>query len=113
MPRISNERCFSTAPFCCASSMSRRQPTSPRLFGRNFNGGVGLSWQTAFGTDDRAEVERYCVQSDIQWEWQDEDRLRTRQIRSAVARHPRTGEPVWFNHIAFFHLSTLEPQVRE
>ena len=28
-------------------------------------------------------------------------------------RHPVTGESVWFNHIAFWHVSSLEPQLRE
>jgi hypothetical protein len=30
-----------------------------------------------------------------------------------VAQHPVTGETVWFNHAAFFHVSTLEPATRE
>jgi alpha-ketoglutarate-dependent taurine dioxygenase len=32
-------------------------------------------------------------------------------VRPAVARHPRTGEPVWFNHATFFHVSTLDEPV--
>jgi alpha-ketoglutarate-dependent taurine dioxygenase len=28
-------------------------------------------------------------------------------------RHPRTGEEVWFNHATFFHVTTLEPAIRE
>jgi alpha-ketoglutarate-dependent taurine dioxygenase len=58
-------------------------------------------------------VEQYCHENDIQWEWKDGNRLRTRQVRPAVARHPRTGEMVWFNHATFFHVSTLEPTIRE
>ena len=30
-------------------------------------------------------------------------------VRPALVRHPKTGEPVWFNHATFFHVSTLEP----
>jgi alpha-ketoglutarate-dependent taurine dioxygenase len=30
-----------------------------------------------------------------------------------VRRHPVSGEPVWFNHGAFFHFSSHEPAVRE
>jgi alpha-ketoglutarate-dependent taurine dioxygenase len=30
-----------------------------------------------------------------------------------VRVHPRTGEPVWFNHLAFWHVSSLEPRLRE
>jgi alpha-ketoglutarate-dependent taurine dioxygenase len=39
--------------------------------------------------------------------------LTTRQIRPAVARHPRTGEMVWFNHATFFHVSTLASSIRD
>ena len=30
-----------------------------------------------------------------------------------MAVHPQTGDRVWFNHAAFFHISTLEPAVRD
>lgn len=80
---------------------------------RNFGDGFGLSWQQAFHTTDKAEVERYCEQADIQCEWKDGNRLRTRQVRPAIAKHPQTGEMVWFNHIAFFHVSSLTPAIRE
>jgi alpha-ketoglutarate-dependent taurine dioxygenase len=30
-----------------------------------------------------------------------------------MARHPVTGETVWFNHATFFHVSTLEPMLRD
>ena len=77
------------------------------MYVRNFGSRFGLSWQTAFQTQDRAEVEAYCARSGIQLEWRGEDRLRTRQVRRAAGLHPITGEPVWFNHATFFHVSTL------
>ena len=80
---------------------------------RNFGEGLGLSWQDAFYTTSRAEVEEYCRNNSIEFEWRGGDRLRTRQVRPAIARHPRTGEMVWFNHIAFFHVSGLKPDIRE
>lgn len=83
------------------------------LYQRNFGAGFGLPWQTAFQTDDRAEVERYCAANDIEWQWRDGDRLRTRQVRRAVVDHPRTGDTLWFNHATFFHVTTLEPSVRD
>jgi alpha-ketoglutarate-dependent taurine dioxygenase len=82
------------------------------LYVRNFGGGVGLPWQTVFQSQSRAEVEAYCRGANIQIEWLGE-RLRTRQVRQAVARHPSTGELSWFNHGAFFHVSTLTPPVRD
>jgi alpha-ketoglutarate-dependent taurine dioxygenase len=82
------------------------------MYVRNFGGGVGLDWQTVFQTADRAAVERHCRDSGIEMEWTSGNRLRTRAVRPAVARHPKTGEPLWFNHATFFHLSTLGQQVR-
>ncbi|WP_414561755.1 MULTISPECIES: TauD/TfdA family dioxygenase [unclassified Anabaena] len=80
---------------------------------RNFGDGFGLPWQRSFRTDDKQAVEAYCRNAHITTEWKDDNRLRTRQVRPAVAQHPKTGEMVWFNHIMFWHLSSLEPQFRE
>lgn len=82
------------------------------MYVRNFGDGFGLPWQEVFQTTDKAAVEEYCRRADIQVEWKAGDQLRTRQVRRAVARHPRTGETVWFNHAAFFHISTLEEPLR-
>jgi alpha-ketoglutarate-dependent taurine dioxygenase len=83
------------------------------MYVRNFRQNFGLSWQTAFQTTDRAAVEAYCSTNEIGFEWMEDNRLRTWQVRQPVARHPRTGELVWFNHLTFFHVSTLEPAVRD
>lgn len=83
------------------------------LYVRNYNDGFGLPWQNSFQTDDPDEVDRYCAEKGIETEWKEGGRLRTRQVREAVAVHPRTGEPVWFNHATFFHVSTLDPQIRK
>lgn len=80
---------------------------------RNFGDGFGLSWQTVFQTTDKADVEAFCRRAGIETQWKDGQRLKTRQVRQAIAQHPRTGEFVWFNHAAFFHVSTLEPAIRE
>ncbi|MFD7451643.1 TauD/TfdA family dioxygenase [Kitasatospora sp. NPDC059827] len=79
---------------------------------RNFGPGFGLPWQDVFGTTDRDEVAAYCAANRIEPEWLDDGTLRTRVVRDAVRTHPGTGEPVWFNHAAMFHLSTLSPGVR-
>ena len=80
---------------------------------RNFGDGLSLKWETTFRTSERAELESYCRRSHISYEWKGEGRLRTRQVRPAVRRHPRTGEEVWFNHVAFWHVSSLPQDVRE
>lgn len=83
------------------------------MYVRNFGDGFGLPWQTVFQTEDKAAVEQYCRRARIECQWRDRNRLRTRQVRPAIARHPRTGELVWFNHATFFHVSTLSGSVRD
>lgn len=80
---------------------------------RNYGDGFGLTWQDSFHTEDRAVVEQYCREQAITWEWKSGDRLRTWQVRPAVLTHPQTGDVSWFNHIAFWHDSSLAPDVRE
>ncbi len=80
---------------------------------RNFGDGFGLPWQRSYRVETREELEDYFRDADIQWEWRDGDHLRSRQVRPAVARHLETGEMVWFNHAAFWHVSSLEPGLRE
>jgi alpha-ketoglutarate-dependent taurine dioxygenase len=83
------------------------------MYVRNFGDGFGLPWQTVFQTSDKALVAEYCAEHGIEVEWKPGDRLRTRAIRTAVSKHPKTGELTWFNHATFFHVSTLEPAIRE
>lgn len=79
------------------------------MYVRNFNTGFGELWQSVFGTEDKATAEEYCRANDTEYEWLNGDRLRTRQVRPAIAKHPQTGEPVWFNQATAFHVSTLDP----
>lgn len=81
------------------------------LYVRNYTPHFGLSWQTAFQTGDRARVETYCRDAAIECEWTTHG-LRTRQKRTAVATHPVSNEPIWFNHATFFHISSVEPELR-
>lgn len=83
------------------------------LLTRTYNDDIGASWTEAFGTDDRAAVEDYCRANVIEFAWQGDGSLRTRQRRPAVVRHPATGRRCWFNQIAFLNEWTLAPEVRE
>lgn len=83
------------------------------LYVRNFGNGLGLPWQTVFQTEDKSEVEQLCREAGIEYEWMGHNHLRTRHVREAVAMHPVTGRPVWFNHATFFHPSTLAPEIRD
>lgn len=73
---------------------------------RNFTDAFGVPWQQAFGTEDRDKVAAYCAGNGVEVEWT-RDGLRTRARRAAVHRHPVTGAQVWFNHLTFFHVTTL------
>lgn len=81
------------------------------LYVRNFNEGVDLGWQEVFQTQDRAEVEKYCVAHGIEFTWRDRGpALTTRQRCQATTVHPGTGQSVWFNQAHLFHLSALEAE---
>ncbi|MFC9910059.1 TauD/TfdA family dioxygenase [Streptomyces sp. NPDC127197] len=79
---------------------------------RNYGSGVGLDWREAFQTDSREEVEAFCVAGGLQWQWLDDDRLRTVRNAPATAVHPRTGRRIWFNHLVLFHQSSLPGTLR-
>ena len=83
------------------------------LYIRNFGGVFGLKWQDVFQTSDPNEMESYCLKARISIEWIDGQHLRTRQVRPAIAKHPQTGETVWFNHATVLHVSTVRPGLRE
>jgi alpha-ketoglutarate-dependent taurine dioxygenase len=83
------------------------------LLTRSYNDEIGASFAEAFGTENRGAVERYCRANAIEFEWQPDGGLRTRQRRSAVIRHPVNGQRCWFNQIAFLNEWTLDPEVRE
>ncbi|GHE27183.1 protein AmbC [Streptosporangium violaceochromogenes] len=130
--------CVATLVFCCLAAperggattvadtrrvLARLDPQVVRAFARhgvryvrNYgddHGGVGLSWPEVFQTGNRKEVAAYCRERGIDLEWKPGGGLRTSQVRPAVARHPVTGERVWFNHAAFFHVTSLPPRVRD
>ncbi|HEX8125259.1 MAG TPA: TauD/TfdA family dioxygenase [Allosphingosinicella sp.] len=81
------------------------------LYIRNLPSGAGsgYSWQDAFGTGDRSEVERHCTAIGAEHRWLDGDLLRLTELRPATAVHPGTGEEVWFNQADGFHPSALQP----
>lgn len=83
------------------------------MYVRNYRHGLDLSWQNVFQTTDKSEIEHYCHNNGIEFEWYDQDSLKTRQICQAVATHPKTGEDVWFNQAHLFHVSNLNSAIRE
>src|SRR6267142_716839 len=99
----------------CSSDLRIRELFARKgvMYVRNYGSGFDLSWEEVFQTTSKLEVESYCKSVEIDFEWLEEDQLRTRQTCQAIARHPRTGEMVWFNQAHLFHLSRLKPEIRE
>lgn len=100
--------------------LKRLRPETRRKFDekswmlvRNFSDQMGLPWQRSYRVSTRENAESYFRAARIESEWKDGERLKTRQVRPCVATHPFTGEQVWFNHVAFWHASSLEPKLRE
>ena len=83
------------------------------MYVRNYGTGLDLAWEDVFQTTSRPEVEAYCRTAEIEFEWIGDDQLRTRQRCQVSARHPQTGEMVWFNQAHLFHISRLPAEVRE
>ncbi len=82
------------------------------MYVRNYSD-IDLPWSEVFQTQDRDEVEAYCQANRITCEWLEDNALRTTQVNPAVATHPDSGEPIWFNQAHLFHVTNLEPEVRE
>ncbi|MFN2513869.1 MAG: TauD/TfdA family dioxygenase, partial [Pyrinomonadaceae bacterium] len=83
------------------------------MYVRNYGDGLDLTWQNVFQTENKSDVEAFCRQAGIEFEWTSNNRLRTRQLCQAVARHPKVGEMVWFNQAHLFHVSSLESDISE
>jgi alpha-ketoglutarate-dependent taurine dioxygenase len=79
---------------------------------RNFAPGLGVSWQAAFDVQSADELASFLQTSGATAQWFPGGRLRVTQFRPAVRRHLSTGDLVWFNHAAFFHPSSLDPDIR-
>jgi alpha-ketoglutarate-dependent taurine dioxygenase len=78
------------------------------MYTRNYLPGIDLSWQEVFQTDDKLEVECFCKENDINFEWNvNGAELFTTQNVQASVTHPITKEKVWFNQAQLFHASAL------
>jgi alpha-ketoglutarate-dependent taurine dioxygenase len=98
---------------CIDPEIRRRFKDAGALYLRNFSEEIGMSWRKAFQTERREEVEAIARSAGYRLKWHDSDRLTTWRVGKACGRHPSTGQPIWFNHAAFFHISTLPTAIRE
>lgn len=78
---------------------------------RHYQPNIDIPWEVVFQTSDRAEVAAYCEAHGIEHEWLDASTLRTTQTNHGTARHPVTGERVFFNQAHLFHVSNLGSKV--
>jgi alpha-ketoglutarate-dependent taurine dioxygenase len=108
-------------PICDAREIHRliSQATRERfiakgvMYVRNFHKGIDLPWQQVYGVTNEAELEAYCREHQIDFEWKPNGGLRTRSVAQATAKHPVTGELAWFNQAHLFHISAIEPRIRQ
>ncbi len=80
---------------------------------RHYGYGLGLSWQQSFGTTVKTELEAYCRRAQLNFQWLGDENLKTWCVRPAIHHHPFTREPMWFNHVVFWHLSQLSAPIRQ
>jgi alpha-ketoglutarate-dependent taurine dioxygenase len=75
---------------------------------RNLHGGRGFgpSWQKTFQTTDKEDVHAFANGNGVQVQWVNDGTLRLTQTRPSMAKHPITGEEVWFNQAEQFHPTT-------
>jgi alpha-ketoglutarate-dependent taurine dioxygenase len=58
-------------------------------------------------------MERFCTESETDYEWISENKVRTKQLRPATAKHPVTGEPLWINHATVLNVFSIEPKLQQ
>lgn len=83
------------------------------MYVRNYRDMVDLPWQTVFQTEHAAEVEAYCRENAISFEWKADGTLRTTQVCQGMAVHPITQAELWFNQAHLFHASSLDKASRQ
>src|SRR6516225_6933574 len=82
------------------------------MYVRNYRPGFDIPWQTVFQTENKEEVEAYCQQHGITWQWKGDNWFRTQQVCHAIAVHPTTRQAIWFNQAHLFHVSSLDERTR-
>ncbi|WHA04418.1 TauD/TfdA family dioxygenase [Candidatus Bandiella numerosa] len=82
------------------------------LYKRNYSRYIDLSWREVFQTEDKSEVEEYCKNNGINFQWREDDTvdLTTKQVCQATLEHPKTKEKVWFNQAHLFNVCTIKAE---
>jgi len=108
-PIVDSRQVYRDLPAWLQANLRRKQ----LMYVRNFSTSLDVSWQHFFQTEDRAEVERICRESNIEFQWRGANDLHTRQVCPAVILHPLTGEESFFNQIQLYHPAFLDADIRE
>jgi len=108
-PIADSRRVYQRIPESIRNEFERKRV----MYVRNYGEGLDLSWQDVFQTTEKSAVEEFCNRHDIEFKWNDDGRLTTRQVCQAVGTHPETGDKVWFNQAHLFHVSSLSMEIRE
>lgn len=83
------------------------------LLRRHYLNGFGPSIYKAMGLETAEQVEHYCQRAKVDLHWDEQQQAITEQVRPVVHKHPTSSLPLWFNHVAFWHPSSLCPKVKE
>lgn len=75
---------------------------------RNFGRMFGPTLEKGFGSADMAVIEADCQSRGIELDIISDKVVRTTQVVPATRQHPLSGLPLWINHVAFWHTSSLE-----
>ena len=63
--------------------------------------------ERVFGTTSGTDIAEYCARHGYAVTFDGAERIRTERVAAAIVDHPVTAEPVWFNHVEAYHLSSL------
>lgn len=108
-PLVNSRTLLSNLPLSVVEQFrSKKVKYIRHLHGGN---GFGPSWQKAFQTPNRADVQRFAEASGMELHWKSDGSVSVSNIRPATAFHPVTGEEVWFNQADQFHPSTHPPTI--
>ena len=83
------------------------------LYVRSFTAGIDPTWEEFFHTAERAKVEQMCRDAGSEFEWLPGGGLRIKTRARGVAKHPGTGEPLFFNQVQLHHISCVDPETRD
>lgn len=82
------------------------------LYRRTFQRGVDIPWQTAFQTEDKADVLEVAQRNGMTVEWLDGDALVTTHQAQGTFK-AEDGRDIWFSQAHLFHESALDPEAKE